>query len=200
MFVPKDTYAGRVQNHKLPEGRLEPKPADSQHSQNMPARKNQHIALDPTHATRDTLGPRSNLLRRFSIRAAVMEQLPVGVLRTNLRGSQTFELAVVPFDQIVIHFGDGSEAGEFAGASRTLQRTGENLCKSQSGQPFAKPASVAFPTLGQRHIGQSRVLSRETPGGLAVPRQINRRKRFVHGASLIAGQISESENSGEKAK
>src|SRR5436309_7579774 len=102
------------------------------------------------------------------------------MLRMNLDRAETFVLAVVPFDQIVIDFGCGAEAGQFAGASGTLQGTRENLCKCQSGQPFPKPSGVAFATLGQGQIGQSRMLALQAPSGLAVTHQINHWKDLAH--------------------
>src|SRR5258708_32105187 len=99
----------------------------------MPARKNQYIAVDGAHAAHNTIRARSNLIRRFSAGTAVAKQLPVGMLRTNHQRSETFELAVVPLDQIGIDFGCGPEAGQFAGASGALQGTREDLCESQSG-------------------------------------------------------------------
>ena len=68
--------------------------------------------------------------------------------RMNLHRSETFVIAVVPFDQVAIDFGCGPEAGQFAGASGALQGTREDLHERQSGQPFAKPAGIAFATLG----------------------------------------------------
>src|SRR6266576_3679176 len=68
----------------------------------------------------------------------------------NLRRSETFVLAVVPFDQIAINFGCGPEATDFAGASGALQRTREDLRERKSGQPFAKPAGIAFAAISGR--------------------------------------------------
>ena len=98
----------------------------------------------------------------------------------NLDRAETFVLAVVPFDQIPIHFGCGAEAGQFTGASGTPQGPRENLCKCHSGQPFPQPSGVAFATLSQRQIGQSRMLTRQAPSGLAVAHKIYYRKDLAH--------------------
>ena len=111
----------------------------------------------------------------------------------NLHRSETFVLAVVPFDQIAINFGRGSETSKFAGASGALQGTGEDLCERQSGQPFAQPPGIAFATLGQRHIGKPRMLARETPGGFAVPREIKDWKDFAHGVLSLSSQFDFAE-------
>src|SRR5438093_5541398 len=134
----------------------------------MPARKNQHIALDCAHPTRNMIGPRANMIRQFSTGTAIQEQLPVGTFLMDLDRSETFVIPVVPLDQIAIDFGCGSEAGQFAGASSALQGTRKDLREDQSGQALLKPAGVPFATLSQRQVGKSRMLPRETPGGLAV--------------------------------
>jgi hypothetical protein len=87
----------------------------------MPTRKNQHIALDCAHPTHNTIGPRPNMIRQFPTGTAIAEQLPVGTLLMDLDRSMTFVIPVVPFDQIAIDFGCGSEACQFAGTRSTLQ-------------------------------------------------------------------------------
>ena len=84
-----------------------------------------------------------------------------------------FVLAVVPFDQVGIDFGSIAKARQLTSTPRALQRAGENLGETQSFQPFTKPSCVALAAIGQRQIGESGVLARETPCGLAVPREVN---------------------------
>jgi hypothetical protein len=89
-------------------------------------------------------------------------------------------LAVVPFDQVGVDFGHGAKAGQFAGPNRALQRAGKDLDKGQSPQPLTESAGVALAAFGQRQIGAAGVLAGETPGSLAMPRQVNDRKGFAH--------------------
>ena len=111
MFIAERTKACHVQHQKFPGSRLESEPAGSEHSQEMSAGKNQHIAFDGAHATDNTIGSGANLLRRFSVGTTVTEQLPVGSYRMNFRGSNAFIIAVVPLDQIGIDFGCSAEPG-----------------------------------------------------------------------------------------
>src|SRR3984893_945494 len=100
MFIAERTKACHVQHQKFPGSRFESEPAGGEHSQEMSARKNQYVAFDGAYPTDDTIGPGANLLRRFSVRATVAEQLPVGSYRMNLRSSNAFIIAVVPLDEI----------------------------------------------------------------------------------------------------
>ena len=87
MLIAERAKACYVQHEKLPGERFEPEPAGGEDSQEMSARKNQHVAFDRAHAADNTIGSRPNLFRRFSVRATVAKQLPAGSLRTNLRDS-----------------------------------------------------------------------------------------------------------------
>ena len=86
----------------------------------MPAREQQHVALNCAHPDYDVVRSRGHLSRRLTPWAAIAEQLPVGTLRLNLHGPPTLVLPVVPFHEIAVDFGLRSETRQFAGAVRTL--------------------------------------------------------------------------------
>ncbi len=162
MLIAERTQACRAQQEVPPSSPgFESKPAGSQHSNEMPARKNQYVSLDPADPVHHAVGPRDDLFGRLSPRATVTKQFPVRTLLHDFGGAAALVFSVVPFDQIGIRFGHGSEASEFTGASSALQRTGENLGNDQSAQPFPKPLGVVFAAFGQRQIGQARVLTRK---------------------------------------
>jgi hypothetical protein len=138
---------------------LEPEPAGGEHAQEMPTRKKENIALNRAQPTHHAVGPGPDLIRRFSSRAAVAEQLPIGAILENLDRTATLILAVVPFQQIVIDRGLGSETSQLAGPGGALQGTGEDLRQPQSLQPLPETAGVALTTFGKRQVGQSRMLA-----------------------------------------
>src|SRR5215510_8096536 len=181
VFIPHGTQAGRAQHEPPGVGRhVKLNPARRQYPNEMPAGKQQHVPLHGTQATHDTIGPRRGLGWRFPSWAAVAEQFPVGALRPDLGGAASLILAVVPFDQLTIHFSHGPEAGQRAGPGGALQGTGIDLGERQAAQPCPELAGVALAALSQWQVGQSRVLAREAPGRLAVPGQINDRQLFTH--------------------
>src|SRR5947207_3598888 len=180
MFVAESAKACYVQHKEFSDKWLEAQPAGSEHAQEMPARKNQHIAFDRAQPTDDTIGSGTDLLWRFSVGATVAKQLPAGPLRTNLRRSKTFVIAVVPFDQIAIELCYCTESGQFTGPNGALQGTRENLGENKSRQPLPKSARIAFAAFRQRQIGKSGMLTCSAPGSLPVTRQIDYRKNFAH--------------------
>jgi hypothetical protein len=73
MFIAERAKTSCVQHEKLAGEWFESEPAGGEHSQEMSARKNQHIAFDGAHPTDNTIGSGANLLRRFSVWATVAE-------------------------------------------------------------------------------------------------------------------------------
>src|SRR5262245_20367107 len=155
----------------------------------MSAGEQQHVSTHSPQAAHGPVSPGDDLGRRFPSRAAVAEQLPVGALCPNLGRPPSLILAVVPFQQIGIDFGDAPKAGQFTCPAGALQGAGEDLDERQSLQTLLKPGGVALAALGQRQIGQSCVLAREAPRGLTVPGQVNDGKRFAHGF-LLSTKVS----------
>jgi hypothetical protein len=137
MFVAESAKACYVQHKKFPDEWFETEPAGGEHAQEMSTRKNQHIAFDHAYAIDNTIGSRTNLLRRFPVGATVAKQLPAGTPRTNLRRSKTFVIAIIPFDQIAIVLCYCAESGQFTRPNGALRRTRENLGENKSRQPLA---------------------------------------------------------------
>jgi hypothetical protein len=57
-----------------------------------------------------TRSARGYVGRRFSVETPVAKQLPIRSLRPNIHGAKSFVVTVVPFNQVRIDFGYGSEA------------------------------------------------------------------------------------------
>src|SRR5262249_53926386 len=104
--------------------RCEPEPAGGEHPQEMAARKHQHIRGRRSYAAQHAVGPRTDLLRRFTARTAVAEEVPLWIFAVNLGRATPLILTVVPFDECSIDLGNGSEASQVARPRSPLQRTG----------------------------------------------------------------------------
>src|SRR2546428_8070043 len=110
MSVPHRTEAGRAEREVPACPRFEPKPAGSEHPENVPARKEQDVPPDLAHPTYHPVSPRSDLFGRLATRTAVAEQLPARALGVDFGAGATLVRAVVPFEEVRLDFGDGTEA------------------------------------------------------------------------------------------
>src|SRR5262249_1362215 len=124
--------------------------------------------------------------RGFSSRTTIPEQLPVGAPDVNFNSAAALVITVIPFQQVAIDLGNVPEAGQFACSGRARQRTGEHFGEGVATQPLCETAGVVFTTLGQRQIGESRMLARQAPGGFAMSGRVNNRQRSAHDALLVA--------------
>jgi hypothetical protein len=171
----------RGAEHEVSAGRrLETQPTRREHPQKVPAREDQHIPRSRAYSAYHSVGSGGNLFRSFTARAAIAEQLPSGTLGVNIGSEASFILAVVPFEQIAIDFVYCPEAGQYACADRALQGTGGYLGESESTEPLSKIAGVPLALLCQWQIRQPRVLARQGPGGLSMPRQVNNWEAVDH--------------------
>jgi len=98
--------------------------------------------------------------------------LPIRPFGQDFGGAATLVIAVIPFGEIGIDFGGRTKAGEFASPHRALRRAGQDLGKNHSVQPRRERPRLALAILGQGQIGAAGVLTREAPGGFAVPPEI----------------------------
>src|SRR5262249_60485952 len=175
VFVTQGTHTPRAQEEVSTRSRFEAPPSSRKHAQEKPAGKEQNIPPDGPHSAYHAVGPDTNLFRGFPSRTTIAEQLPVRALGVDFTGTAAFVISVIPFQQVAINLGNAAEAGEFACPGRAHQGTGEYPDESQAAQPLPKTAGVALATLGQRQIGESRMLARQAPGSLAMPCQVNNR-------------------------
>src|SRR6185503_5450100 len=180
MLVAEDAQPGRAEHEVPARARRQVEPASGEHAQDMSAREEQRVALDRPHPADHTIRARAHLLRRLSARAAVAEELPVRALGPDLGAAPPLVRAVVPLDQVLVDLGRGAEPRQLAGAGGALQRAREHPGEGQAAQAVAEPARVTLSALGQREIGQPRVLAGDAPGGLAVPGEMGGGKRIGH--------------------
>jgi hypothetical protein len=181
VLVAKRAQARSAQQEIFARPGFQPKPTGGQDPEKVSARKNQNIPLDRAHALDHTIGSCTNLARRFPSWTAIAEDLPAGALAVDLRRPETLVLAIVPFHQIVVDFGLGAKAGQFAGPGRALQRTSEHASELMSSEFFPDLMCVALALVSEREIGHSCMLARESPCSLTVSCEVNNRQRFTHG-------------------
>src|SRR5262245_36796372 len=138
VHIAERAQAGGVQEKESSGSGFDPKPAGREHSQKMAARENQHVAIDRTQMSYHFIRARADFSRRFSVRAAVAKQFPRRIALVYFRCSTSFVITIVPFKQIRICRGPGSEPGQFARARGTLQWAREHFRESDPCESFAE--------------------------------------------------------------
>src|SRR6185369_3633508 len=186
VFVPQHAQAGRPEHEEPSRPRFEPEPARGKHSEKMTARKEQRVACDSPYPAYHPVGSSPDLVRRLAARAAITEQIPVRTLGMDLGTGAAFVCAVVPLHHVGFDDGVRAEAGQLARSARALQGAREYRGELQSVEPRGEPAGLGLALCRQWEVSSSGVLTRDRPGGLAVPRQVGERQRVAHGRLLVA--------------
>src|SRR5262245_25610553 len=158
----------------------------------MAARENQHISVDKANAAHHAIGSQGYLFRRLASRGAVTEQLPVRTLLANVCTAATLIVAVIPFDQILVHLSHIAETCQFAGTACPLQGAGRDQYESHPLQPFPEAACCRLSMLGERKVGQAGMLTGQAPSGFAVPCQVECWKCVIHDLSWEDSAIVEA--------
>src|SRR5262250_1299360 len=180
MLVAHRTEAGRPEDEQPARARLEPEPARREHPKKVSAREEQGVPLDRPDPQYHAVGPSADLRGRLPFRAAVAEQLPVGTLRVNLGAGPAFVRAVVPLPEVGLDLRRGTEARQLARSDRPLQRAREDRGELHALEPLSQSDGFGFSLRGERQVGHARVLMRDGPGRLPVPRKVHNRKCVAH--------------------
>jgi len=163
----------RAQDEEAAARRVESQPPRGQHSQEMPAGKEEYGAVDGARPVQDVVRSRSDVIHRLSPRRSVTEDIPAGTSRQDVFGGQAFIVAVIPFDQVAIDFRPLSETGQFACVASALQGAGKDAREFQSFEPFSQAARVTFAPLCEWQVSEPCVLSAQRPRGFAVAGKVD---------------------------
>src|SRR5262249_32494522 len=107
----------------------------------------------------------------FAGGTAVAEKLPAGVVFQDVAGKRPLQAAVVPFDEVGIHFRDRAKPGQLAGPGGALQMAGEYTHKGEIPQPLAQLPRGLYSVFIQRQIGSTRVLVGVGPIRVSMSRE-----------------------------
>src|SRR5215469_11475433 len=118
MFITHRTHASRARDEVPAGSSFEAEPAIGEHTQEMPAGKEQHVPLDGPHSAHHVIGPDTNLFWGFSSRTTIPEQLPVRALGVNFNSAAALIITVIPFQQVAIYLGNVPKASQFACSGR----------------------------------------------------------------------------------
>src|SRR5208282_4368205 len=180
VLVADNAQGSRAQVKEAPTSRLKSAPACGQHAKKMAAGEDQSVTLQRSQPGDHEVSPRPDVCQAFPTGTTIAEKLPIGSQPEDVRCGFSLVSPIVPFNKVRIDFCQCAETGQLARAPGPLQWAREHMGEGQPPQPPAKTTGIAFPTLGQRDVGQTGVLPGDRPRSLAVTCQINCRKRLAH--------------------
>jgi len=125
------------------------------------AGKDECVTIDRAQLGDDAIGPRRDALDRFAARTTVAEQIPLRVALENLLGRQSFEVPVIPFDQVRIDDRALGEAGNLTSSPCALKRACEDRRETVSSKPNSEQLRILFAARRQREIRSTGVLAAE---------------------------------------
>ena len=157
-------------------------------------RNDEHVAVraGAADSADDPVGSLAHLLERLPVRPRPPPDRPVREVAADLVRGPTLQRAIVPLHQIVVGYGDVTEAGDPGGLCGTRQRAGQDQAEAMTSQAAAEVARLLAPVLGQGDVRPTRVAPESCPFGLAVadePRMPIRRRlqRHAQVRSLVSG-------------
>ena len=168
-------------------------PSGDQHAQNMSMRKQDNVALGLMYPLYHPIRPNANLVRRFSARTSIPEDLPVGNEFPDLAGRQAFVLAVSPLSEIGLDGGRVSEARQIACLASPPQGANEYKRILPARKHWPHPLCQAPTVVCQRDVRRAGVLAAQAPCGLPVadrehvPVRLNRPSSRDPGSALASG-------------
>lgn len=180
IFKTKLAHACGAKREKFSAAGRKTEPSRGQHSQEVPARKYQHVAGHCPHAGEHPIRASAHLRRTFPARATVPKELPAWCLGVNVNRLASLVFTVIPFDQVRVDLGSSAESRQFASMSGAFQWTGKYFGELEIGKALADAASFLFALLRERQIGKTGVLASPAPGCFTMADEINHWQCIVH--------------------
>lgn len=173
MVIAQDAHTGRIEDQAAAECRGGIDPPGGEYAQHMSAGENQDLAVERPKPRHDPIDPFGDLQDGLAAGTPVAEELPVWVLSMDFHECPAFVVTVIPLEQLPVERCQSGEAGELAGLLRPPQRTREHVIELQPFEPGTERASLFLTPGGKREIGSPRMLTRDSPSGLSVSREID---------------------------
>ncbi len=147
-------------------------PSRGEDAAKLAVRKKSDLSVQLSKICDEPVGTAGDLSRRFTSRATIAEDTPVGVLLADVDGAPTFVIAIVPFGEVGFDFNALTQANQRTRPLGPPTWTAEHMNEFGAAQSLSKLSRLLFAVFRQRDIGAARVLMGERPGGLPVPNEI----------------------------
>jgi hypothetical protein len=131
-----------------------------------------NLSIQPPKPSDKAVGTVGNLGGRFTPRATIPKDIPIGPLLADVWSATSFVIAIIPFSQIRFNFKSSIRRNQSACPLRSLTRATEDADESDVLQPFSKLKGFLLAMFGQRNICSTSVLVAQRPGGFAVTNEV----------------------------
>ena len=157
-------------------------PPRGQNTSKLAMGEERRVAVQRGKTGDEPVGPGGDLLRRFTARTAVRENIPARPRLADVRRAQSLIVAIVPFREIRFNLRRRAQTSQLTGPPRALQRAGQHTRKLKQPQGRSGRARLLLAMRGQRNVGAAGVLARQGPCGLAIANEVQPGQS--HGVSI----------------
>ena len=175
---------GQDQIPRSPGGQAQP--AGGEDAQHVAVTEDHDGALHRPQAGERPVSTGAHRLDRLTARTAVAEEIPAWTRLANVGRASPLVLAVIPLLQVGIDLGLAAEAGSLARPPGPRARAHQHPGERDPLEPLAEAQGIVLAARGERDVCPTGMLTGACPGGLAMPRHIDRRKRCHHDFSCDA--------------
>lgn len=163
VFISQNTDAGGVQNKTRACHGVQSEPSSSENPEKMRARKDQDVAADRSDFRDDGISSVADVQHGFTIRTAVLEDVPAWLLRLYVLRHYAFITPIVPFSEIVVYLNSFTKTRQFAGLSCALRRAGKHRVEINSGYPLFQQPGGILAIVRKRYVASPSVPAGQCP-------------------------------------
>jgi hypothetical protein len=115
-------------------------------------RKEGDFSIQLSKVRYEPVGTIGDLSRRFTPRATIAEDVPVGAALADVLRAPTFVITIVPFGEVWFDFSALTQSNQSASHLCPLTWAAEHMDEFCAAQSFSKLARFLFAMFGQRNV------------------------------------------------
>ena len=133
-------------------------PSRGEDAAKLPVREKRNLSVQLSKICYEPVGTVGDLSRRFTPRATIAEDIPVGVVLADVHCAPTFVITIVPFGEVWFDFSALTQSNQSASHLCPLTWAAEHMDEFCAAQSFSKLARFLFAMFGQRNVCATGVL------------------------------------------
>jgi hypothetical protein len=136
----------------------ESNPSRGDDAPKLTVRKEGDFSIKLSKVRYEPVGTIGDLSRRFTPRATIAEDVPVGAALADVLRAPTFVITIVPFGEVWFDFSALTQSNQSASHLCPLTWAAEHMDEFCAAQSFSKLARFLFAMFGQRNVCATGVL------------------------------------------